>query len=47
MASYLGATIMEPTDVRNHIASGILWKGALVIREKTVGALDQKYLEKI
>lgn len=41
-ASYLCATIMEPTDLRNHIDSGVLWRGALVIREKTVGVLDQE-----
>lgn len=47
MASYLCATIMEPTDLRNHIDSGVLWRGALVLREKMVRALDQEYLEKI
>lgn len=46
MASYLCATITEPTALRNHIDRGVLWRGALVIREKTVGALDQD-LEKI
>lgn len=38
---------MEPTDLRNHIDSGVLWRGALVLREKMVRALDQEYLEKI
>lgn len=41
MASYLCATLIEPTDLRNHIDSGELWRGALVIREKTVGDSDQ------
>uniref|UniRef100_H3CW74 MDM2 binding protein n=1 Tax=Tetraodon nigroviridis TaxID=99883 RepID=H3CW74_TETNG len=35
MASYLCATTIDPTDLRSHIDSRELWRGALVIREKT------------